>query len=111
MKATEVITLIGAGYSIGEIKEMDNVSTVIELLKGGVKKDDMTDALSLLQEQEAEESKEETAEEEVEEKEDYEKKYYDLLKEQQKNNASKDISGEDTEDAKKLLEDIVRDFM
>lgn len=115
MKASEIVTLIGAGFNIKEIKEITDVSSTIELLKGGVKKDDLAEAMALLNTGEV--KQEENVKPETEQEDtgkesdiDYKSEYEKLLKSTQAKNVNKDISGEE-EDSKTIVENLIRSFM
>lgn len=119
MKVSDLVKFVKAGYTPGEIAKLEDPEKTLDLLNAGIKKEDVSEWLGLLdepkeqEEQQPEDTKEpEDKEEQQQDETDYKKLYTDLLKKQQEQNVNKDMSGnnkEKTNDEK--LQDIVRKFM
>lgn len=54
MKLAEILTLTKAGYSITEIKGMENRDFVVQIVSSGVSRDDVQDYLELMKDEPAE---------------------------------------------------------
>lgn len=53
MKLTEILALTKAGYSIAEIKGMENREAVVQIVSSGVSRDDVQDYLELMKDEPA----------------------------------------------------------
>lgn len=118
MNIKSIVSFVKAGYTPGEIAKLEDPEKTLDLLNAGIKKEDVSEWLGLLdepkeqEEQQPDEPKEPEDKEEQQDETDYKKLYTDLLKKQQEQNVNKDMSGnnkEKTNDEK--LQDIVRKFM
>ena len=129
MNIKSVVAFVKAGYTPGEIAKLEDPEKTLDLLNAGIKKEDVSEWLGLLDEpeeqeeqqpdetekqngQNADDTKEPGYAEEQQSETDYKKLYTDLLKKQQEQNVNRDMSGnnkEKTNDEK--LQDIVRKFM
>ena len=116
MKINDIITMAKAGYTPTEIKNAENRDDIISLLKAGIKKDNIDDYVSLCDvsgEQHNDDIHENDNKEGDADAPDYKAMYENLLKNQQKDNANEDMSGEmpdenesDIERIKKIIKEI-----
>lgn len=119
MKIADILKLMKAGYNAGEISELERKDEILELVNGGVKKDDVPEYLKLLDEapedpdrEEPEADPEPEPEEEKEPEEDYKKLYEELKAKSEKAAARKDLSGQvKKKTADDILAEIAVDFM
>lgn len=122
MKVSDLVKFVKAGYTPGEIAKLEDPEKTLDLLNAGIKKEDVSEWLGLLDEtkeqeeqqpdEQEEKDKQNSADPEKQDETDYKKLYTDLLKKQQEQNVNRDMSGnnkEKTNDEK--LQDIVRKFM
>ena len=121
MNIKSIVSFVKAGYTPGEIAKLEDPEKTLDLLNAGIKKENVSEWLGLLddpkeqeeqQSDEQEEKEEQNSDEPEKDETDYKKLYTDLLKKQQEQNVNKDMSGnnkEKTNDEK--LQDIVRKFM
>ena len=119
MKVSDIVKLMKAGYTPGEIAKLEDSASVLELIAGGVEKDQVDECLSLItSEPEPEDPEPEDPEPEDPEpddpKPDYEKMYNELLKKTQKQAMQKDISGGNPPPPKstdEILKELAVDYM
>lgn len=123
MKVSDIVKLMKAGYTPGEIARLEDPNSVLELIAGGVEKDQVDECLSLItSEPEPEDPENGDPEPEDPEPEDpepddpkpdYEKMYNELLKKTQKKAMQKDISGSNPppKSTDEILKELVVDYM
>lgn len=121
MKIADILKLMKAGYTAGEISGLDRKDDILELIQGGVEKDDIPDYLALLDEapedpdrDEPDKGPEEPKPEEPDTPpaEDYKKLYEELKAKTEKAAARKDISGQQkTKTADEILAELAVDYM
>ncbi len=117
MKIADILKLMKAGYNAGEISELERKDEILELVNGGVKKDDVPEYLKLLDEAPEDPDREEPEadpepEKEKEPAEDYKKMYEELKAKTEKAAARKDLSGQvQKKTADELLAEIAVDYM
>ena len=116
MKIADILKLMKAGYNAGEISELERKDEILELVNGGVKKDDVPEYLKLMDEAPEDPDREEPeADPEPEKKEpeeDYKKLYEELKAKTEKAAARKDLSGQvQKKTADELLAEIAVDYM
>lgn len=117
MKIADILKLMKAGYNAGEISELERKDEILELVNGGVKKDDVPEYLKLLDEAPEDPDREEPEEDPEPEKEkepaeDYKKLYEELKAKTEKAAARKDLSGQvSKKTADELLAEIAVDYM
>lgn len=116
MKINDIITMAKAGYTSIEIKNTKNREDIVNLLKAGIKKDDIDDYVSLCDDPEDQHNDDIHVNDNKEgdaDVPDYKAMYEELLKNQQKDNANEDMSGDmpdenesDIERIKKIIKEI-----
>lgn len=114
MKVKDIITLVKAGYTPQEIGALENSADVIELINGGVSKEDVPTLLEISktvediqkEEKEEEENTDNSGTDDIDYKAEYEK----LLKEKQKKKADEEVEAHE-KTADEILADVARDFM
>lgn len=117
MKIADILKLMKAGYNAGEISELERKDEILELVNGGVKKDDVPEYLKLLDEAPEDPDREEPEadpepEKEKEPAEDYKKLYEELKAKTEKAAARKDLSGHvQKKTADDILAEIAVDYM
>lgn len=113
MEVKNLIKLVNAGYSLTEIKNMTNRETVIELLDGGVNREDIPDYIEVLEEKEKDSSAkpEEEKKEEKKDETDYKEKYETLLKQTQEKERRKPMDEGKERTAEKILSEIAISLM
>jgi len=117
MKIADILKLMKAGYNAGEISELERKDEILELVNGGVKKDDVPEYLKLLDEAPEDPDREEPEadpepEKEKEQTEDYKKLYEELKAKTEKAAARKDLSGQvQKKTADAILAEIAVDYM
>ena len=117
MKIADILKLMKAGYNAGEISELERKDEILELVNGGVKKDDVPEYLKLLDEAPEDPDREEPEadpepEKEKEPEEDYKKLYEELKAKTEKAAARKDLSGQvQKKTADDILKEIAVDYM
>jgi len=117
MKIADILKLMKAGYNAGEISELERKDEILELVNGGVKKDDVPEYLKLLDEAPEDPDREEPEadpepEKEKEQTEDYKKLYEELKAKTEKAAARKDLSGQvQKKTADDILAEIAVDYM
>jgi hypothetical protein len=112
MKIADVLKFMKAGYTVAEVKELENTDEVLELLNGGVKKEDVPGCLELASQAETEYEEippaDGTEEKPAEsEQEDYKAKYTELKNRLEMAAARADLSGGEQ---KKTAEDILKEI-
>lgn len=112
MKIADILKLMKAGYNAGEISELERKDEILELVIGGVKKDDVPEYLKLLDEAPEDPDRKEPEadpepEKEKEPAEDYKKLYEELKAKTEKAAARKDLSGQVQ---KKTADDILAEI-
>lgn len=119
MKIADILKLMKAGYNAGEISELDRKEEILELVNGGVKKDDVPEYLKLMDEEPEDPDREEPEadpepepEKEKEPAEDYKKLYEELKAKTEKAAARKDLSGSvKKKTADEILSELAVDYM
>ena len=120
MKAFDIVKLMKAGYTPGEIAKLEDPASVLELIAGGVEKDQVDECLSLIsQGADPEPDDPEPDDPEPDDPEpddpkpDYEKMYNELLKKIQKEAMQKDISGSNPppKSTDEILKELAVDYM
>ncbi|MBQ8034767.1 MAG: hypothetical protein IJ267_06515 [Bacteroidales bacterium] len=123
MKVSDIVKLMKAGYTPGEIAKLEDPASVLELIAGGVEKDQVDECLSLITsdpengDPEPEDPEPDDPEPDDPEsdnpKPDYEKMYNNLLKKTQKQAMQKDMSGSNPppKSTDEILKEIAVDYM
>lgn len=126
MKVSDIVKLMKAGYTPGEIAKLEDPASVLELIAGGVEKDQVDECLSLITsepedpepenpepEDPAPENPEPEDPEPDDPKPDYEKMYNELLKKTQKQAMQKDMSGSKPppKSTGEILKELAVDYM
>ena len=113
MKVSDIVKLMKAGYTPGEIARLEDPNSVLELIAGGVEKDQVDECLSLITSEPEPEDPEPEDPEPDDPKPDYEKMYNELLKKTQKKAMQKDISGSNPppKSTDEILKELVVDYM
>lgn len=111
MKIADILKFMKAGYTVAEVKELENTDEVLELLNGGVKKEDVPACLELAAEAETEFEEippADTVEEKpAEDTEDYKAKYTELKNRLEMAAARTDVSGNEQ---KKTVDDMLKEI-
>ena len=116
MKVKDIITLVKAGYTPQEIGALGNDSSkVIEMISGGISKDDVPTLLEIANTVEAvlEDNKPNEDDKETPDDDsgiDYKAEYEKLLKEKQKRTSHEEINNNE-KTADEILADMARSFM
>lgn len=115
MKVSDIVKLMKAGYTPGEIAKLEDPASVLELVSGGVEKDQVDECLSLIsQGADPEPDDPEPDDPEPDDpKPDYEKMYNELLKKTQKQAMQKDMSGNNPpqKSTDEILKELAVDYM
>lgn len=120
MKVSDIVKLLKAGYTPGEIGKLEDPASVLELIAGGVEKDQVDECLSLIsQGADPEPDDPEPDDPEPDDPEpddpkpDYEKMYNELLKKTQKQAMQKDMSGSNPpqKSTDEILKELAVDYM
>lgn len=108
MDIKSLLKLTSAGYSLTEIKDMPDRDTVIELISGGVSRDDVPEYIEILKAQEKPKEKEKEEDPEEKSEDDYKSKYEELLKEKQEQERRKPLPDKGERTAEKILEEFAK---
>lgn len=129
MKVSDIVKLMKAGYTPGEIAKLEDTASVLELIAGGVKKDQVDECLSLITQESCApggngdnaggaspsgtSEEPEGASASADPGPDYEKMYNDLLKKTQKQAMQKDMSGSNPppKSTDEILKELAVDYM
>lgn len=106
MKLTDILALTKAGYTIAEIKGMENRDAVVQIVSQGVARDDVADYLELMQDESA---PEQAAEENEPDAPDYKSLYEAEVAKNQKKETQKpaDPSQSNPKTAEEILAEIL----
>lgn len=116
MKVSDIVKLMKAGYTPGEIAKLEDPASVLELITGGVEKDQVDECLSLITSEPEDPEPENPEPEDLkpdDPKPDYEKMYNELLKKTQKQAMQKDMSGSNPplKSTDEILKELAVDYM
>ena len=116
MKVSDIVKLMKAGYTPREIAKLEDPASVLELIAGGVEKDQVDECLSLITQESGAQEPEDPEPEDPEPddpKPDYEKMYNELLKKTQKQAMQKDMSGSNPppKSTDEILKELAVDYM
>ena len=121
MKVSDIVKLMKAGYTPGEIAKLKDPASVLELISGGVGKDQVDECLSLITSdpEDPENGDPEPEDPEPDDpdpnnpKPDYEKMYNELLKKTKKQAMQKDMSGSNPpqKSTDEILKELAVDYM
>jgi hypothetical protein len=126
MKVSDIVKLMKAGYTPGEIAKLEDPASVLELIAGGVEKDQVDECLSLITQESGAPggnaggappsgaaAEPEGGGASADPGPDYEKMYNDLLKKTQKQAMQKDMSGSNPppKSTDEILKELAVDYM
>ena len=138
MKVSDIVKLMKAGYTPGEIAKLEDPASVLELIAGGVEKDQVDECLSLITQEScapggngdnvggaspsdtsaepegtSASAEPEGASASADPGPDYEKMYNELLKKTQKEALQKDMSGSNPplKSTDEILKELAVDYM
>lgn len=129
MKVSDIVKLMKAGYTPGEIAKLEDPTSVLELIAGGVEKDQVDECLSLITQESGApggngdnaggaspsgtSAEPEGASASADPGPDYEKMYNELLKKTQKQAMQKDMSGSNPppKSTDEILKELAVDYM
>lgn len=110
MKIQDIVILMKAGYTPGEIGSLERREETLELLRSGINKDDIEDCLSLVSD-DADSPTQPSSPAEPAEEEDYKIKYEELQAKVQKMNNRQQQEEIQEKSADEILAEIVKDYM
>lgn len=129
MKVSDIVKLMKAGYTPGEIAKLEDPASVLELIAGGVEKDQVDECLSLITQESGApggngdnaggaspsgtSAEPKGASASADPGPDYEKMYNELLKKTQKQAMQKDMSGSNPppKSTDEILKELAVDYM
>ena len=130
MKVSDIVKLMKAGYTPGEIAKLEDPASVLELIAGGVEKDHVDECLSLITQESGapggngdnaggaspsgtSAEPEGASTSSADPGPDYEKMYNELLKKTQKQAMQKDMSGSNPppKSTDEILKELAVDYM
>ena len=129
MKVSDIVKLMKAGYTPGEIGKLEDPASVLELIAGGVEKDQVDECLSLITQESGApggngdnaggaspsgtSAEPDGAGASADPRPDYEKMYNELLKKTQKQAMQKDMSGSNhpPKSTDEILKELAVDYM